>query len=550
MMKERRSSIKAELLMVAIIPTVIIGVVIMILGIIFMKNGMEEEIIKGLLSSAYTYKDIGITVTDREAGDNEIESTLKNNTGYDFTWFDGDTRKNSSLGSSVIGTQAADTVISAVIGQKQVFTSKKTQVAGTDYFVAYVPVLDENKNVTSMAFTGVSRESVNKQIQHSIIILMIVGFIILIIAIVICYMVANTIAKAINAVDESITHLANGEFIKADKYLNRKDEIGKVLNNTNGFIDKLQKIVSDILTTTDTLGSQADSLNTLSDNISTTITNVTTAVEEVARGATDQAENIQDATTNVSNIDIAIQNVSDTASNLTSKAHEMSDNSQSSEKMLLALEKNLNIMSENIGEVAEAISATNSAVDAANTKVEMINNIASQTNLLALNASIEAARAGDAGRGFSVVATEIGALATNSNDTANQIKEEMTNLLKVMQAATEKTDSIQKLNETVIKSLRDTVENTQTLMGNIEETVEGVNTVTTNVDSCKDSKVVIVDAMSSLSAISEENAASTEETSASMSQLSVSADTLTESASDLAKLTETLREDMKFFKIG
>ncbi len=86
---------------------------LLITGIKFMEAGMEEEVLKGLMSSAYTYKDIGVNVTYREAGDNEIESMLKSETGYDFTWFEGDTRKNSSLGSSVIGTKAADAVINS-----------------------------------------------------------------------------------------------------------------------------------------------------------------------------------------------------------------------------------------------------------------------------------------------------------------------------------------------------------------------------------------------------------------------------------------------------
>jgi methyl-accepting chemotaxis protein len=124
-----------------------------------MKSGMEDEVLKGLLSSAYTYKDIACHEVQREVGDSAIETTLKNETGYDFTWFDGDSRKNSSLGASVIGTKAADTVISNVINGGKTFTSTNTQVAGKPYFVAYVPYT-ENGKVVGMAFTGVSRENV------------------------------------------------------------------------------------------------------------------------------------------------------------------------------------------------------------------------------------------------------------------------------------------------------------------------------------------------------------------------------------------------------
>lgn len=138
--KKKGLSFKARILLLAAIPAIAIGFAVLITSIFILKKGMESEVLKGLLSSAYAYRDTGIMYMDREAGDSSIEEALKNNTGYDFTWFDGDTRKNSSLGSSVIGTQAADTVIAEVIGNGNQFTSTNTKVAGQDYFVAYVPV--------------------------------------------------------------------------------------------------------------------------------------------------------------------------------------------------------------------------------------------------------------------------------------------------------------------------------------------------------------------------------------------------------------------------
>ena len=161
-------SVKARILLMSLLPAMVIGIAVLFSGIIFMKSGMEEEVLKGLISSAYAYRDTGIMNMDREAGDNNIENELKRDTGYDFTWFEGQKRKNSSLGASVIGTEAVQNVITEVIGNKNEFTSTKTEVVGEDYFVAYVPVIVDGE-VIGMAFTGVSRESVEAQITKSII---------------------------------------------------------------------------------------------------------------------------------------------------------------------------------------------------------------------------------------------------------------------------------------------------------------------------------------------------------------------------------------------
>ena len=175
----KKFSVRARILAFALIPSIALTVALLITGIRFVRSGMEEEILKGLLASAYTYNDIASHLTDREAGDNATEEQLKQKTGYDFTWFDGDTRKNSSLGSSVIGTKAADTVIAAVIKGGNTFTSTNTQVAGKPYFVAYVPVKDASGKVVAMAFTGMSREAVEGQTSKSVMFMLIISLILL-----------------------------------------------------------------------------------------------------------------------------------------------------------------------------------------------------------------------------------------------------------------------------------------------------------------------------------------------------------------------------------
>ena len=544
----KKFSVKAKILLVSILPAAIVGIALLVVGINFMKSGMEEEILKGLLSSAYVYKDIGVNITDREPGDNAAETQLKADTGYDFTWFDGDTRKNSSLGEKVIGTQAADTVIDAVIKGKKTFTSTNTQVAGQAYFVAYVPVFDEAGNVVSMSFTGVSRESVNAQIRKSIITMSVIAVILLAISIFVAIKIAMGMAKAINTMNDCIKKLSNGEFIKTDKFLNRNDEIGESINSTNSLVNTLEGIITHVKETSVALNSASVELNNMSTKMADTAESVSCAVGEVARGATEQAENIQSATENVATIDMAVNSVSDTALMLANTAEKMNQSSKESELALKKLENSFNLMSQNIVDISDAIKATGDAVDTVNNKVALINGIADQTNLLALNASIEAARAGEAGRGFAVVATEIGSLATNSNATANDIKDEMLNLLNVTGQATQKADSIQKIANEVTEVLSATVLDIQSLIGDIDSTVTNIEAITGNTEVCNDSKNVVVDAMSSLSAISEENAASTEETSASMTELSGTVSVLAESASSLKDLADKLEEDMRFFK--
>ncbi|WP_051207901.1 methyl-accepting chemotaxis protein [Butyrivibrio sp. AE3006] len=541
-------SVKTKILAIAIVPSLIIAVALLITGVSFMKSGMEGEVIKGLLSSAYTYKDIGVQITDRDAGDNDVETSLKQSTGYDFTWFDGDSRKNSSLGSSVIGTKAADTVIKAVINGGNSFTSTNTQVAGEPYFVAYVPVKDASGKVAAMAFTGVSRAAVQAQIMKSIIVMCLIGVVLMVLTIAVATYASMGMSNAIAVMNDSISHLAKGEFKKSDKYLDRKDDIGVALNNTNALVTKLEEIVTGIRESATLVGTSSEDLSDMANQISQTAEDVSTAVQEIASGATQQADEIQNAAENVGLIGEAVGNVQTSTGDLDTLAGKMKEASEVSSSSLTSLKDASTEMTEKIDEISNAIQRTQDAVTTISSKVEGITSIATQTNLLSLNASIEAARAGEAGKGFAVVAGEIGKLAEDSRTMADEIRKEMEVLLEESNAAVHAADDVRQGNLDQQSALEGTIDSINGMLEDINSTVGGVHSISRGADQCESSKNAVVDTMSALSAISQENAASSEETGASMQELSATVTMLASNANNLKKVAEELNQDIAFFK--
>lgn len=379
-------------------------------------------------------------------------------------------------------------------------------------------------------------------------VVIIIGIVMAIIAAVVSFMMARAFTEPIGDVSDSLSALAEGHFRKVDRHGSRKDEFGVMVGNTNTVINKLQSIVQNIKDSAMDVGTSSEELSDMANQISQTAEDVSNAVQEIASGATQQADEIQNASQNVGMIGDAVSEVQSSTGNLSSLADKMKEASEVSSQSLASLQNSSSEMTAKIDEISRTIAATQDAVTNINDKVEGISSIATQTNLLSLNASIEAARAGEAGKGFAVVAEEIGKLADDSKTMADDIRKEMDILLEQSKAAVLAAEDVRQGNMDQQMALGETLNAVNGMLGDIGSTVGGVQLISQGADTCESSKNAVVDTMSALSAISEENAASSEETGASMQELSATVTTLAGSASSLKEIAERLNTEMEFFK--
>ncbi|MCQ2524661.1 MAG: methyl-accepting chemotaxis protein [Lachnospiraceae bacterium] len=249
-----------------------------------------------------------------------------------------------------------------------------------------------------------------------------------------------------------------------------------------------------------------EAMQSLSDKVSTS----REAVEQISSSVTSTAEAIQTQTEMNSNIMKSLENISSESKEMINLSDDVKKNVEFGNKIVVDLQKQAKETAAVNAQTADMTTALAESAGTVKSIVETILGISTQTNLLALNASIEAARAGDAGRGFAVVAEEIRQLSENTKKSAEQISTTIDDLIaSVHDASNNMRLSVESSNKQG-EMINETGEKFAEIMYSVMSLAQNVEAISNNVNSCASAASVVMEAVTDLSATSEEVAASSE----------------------------------------
>lgn len=450
-------------------------------------------------------------------------------------------------GNRAEGTKA-DPQIWETVRAGNDYETDGVEIQGEEYYVYYMPVCSDDGEILGMAFAGERESIVQDAISDMLRSLVLRSVCLNVLFIAVMVYLSFKIRKPLLTTAEYIDQIANGNLSGNLEVKSVIREVTTLIRASVSLRDKLNSIVTEVDGHAAQLDSSMELLNTLASASSKGTNQIRQAVDELAATATSLAENVQTVNSRMLEMGDNVNAIHSETVTLNENSNKMDRaNRNASESMNLVLESS-HTSSDIITEMIVQVKATNEAIASISKAVELISDITAQTNLLSLNASIEAARAGQAGKGFAVVATEIKQLAEQSSQSADTIKKIADDILEKSNKSVELTERMRALAEKEQADIGGAKNGFDALSQIIEANVTTAGIIEEKTKNLEELKQTIINSITELSAISEENAASNEEVTANVSDIAEAVNKISDNTGTIKKVSTDLEELMQYFK--
>jgi len=514
-------------------------------GRLEIKNGKLVDI-KGVQMEGY-YK-----VVDRIDKDLHDQATIFRKDGDEFVRISTNIMQDD--GGRVEGTNLdknSEEYKKAIVGEE--FTGP-SEVLGKQYQSSYHPIKDTAGKVIGLLSVAVPMEDAMNMVNTSIKDMqkwfLIIGISSLFIAIAFVIVIGMKITSGLKRIVDFSKNIQELDVSKEvpKKITMLKDEVGQVGKALDIIVIKLSEFMRRTFKLSTDVTEYSEGLLVNMEQVSSTANEIADVIVQIAEGATKQAEETEAGVEKAVRLGECIEENKFLLEVLTTAMEEVENLRREGIDSIDVLSKESIESSKAASQIYEVITNTNSKAKEIAKASTMIQDIAEQTNLLALNAAIEAARAGESGKGFAVVADEVRKLAVQSGKFTEQIQKVIKELTKRTESAVETMDVMNGIIEHQSESVQEASNKFKGISESVDKSLNSLEKLSVSSTDMEKEKDDMLDIMSNLSAIAEENAASTEEVAASVEEQTSIINEFNESVGTLFNLATDMKSNLEKFK--
>lgn len=423
----------------------------------------------------------------------------------------------------------------------------KLEIDGTIYYAYCLPI-EVQGEITGLAFAGEPVSAVSGALTTIILMFVVVAVILIVVFAAVTLLLSRKLMVSFDVIGKNITALASGVLSKQKKCTSTVKEMNTLLEETGQMQKNLSEMIGQVKVVSKSLVENIGEATELSESTNKRANQITSAVEELSASTVGMVENVQNINVQMQEIGNCVNDISENIEHL----HESSEiilttNNEAKADMDKILDNSRKSV-DAVNDITEQIKQTNTSIKEIDKAVELIIGISQQTNLLSLNASIEAARAGDAGRGFSVVAEEIRNLSEQSAKGAEMIKNLAGTITDKSRRSVELAEDVRSLIVMEQDNVLETQKKYDELSEEINQSVVEIRAIAEKTENLTEYKERVIENVQGLTTISEENTASNEEVNANIYEIISEVQIVNDNCEKMNDMAKELEASVAYFR--